>query len=68
MNFTGALATVVAGKDVMLARGRGTLVGVASIGSSGDLGRLGGKTIVPPLPTRRIAQFEDPEGNEFCVA
>ncbi len=31
VNFTGALATLVAGKDVMLPRGRGTLVGVASL-------------------------------------
>ena len=31
VNFTGALATLVAGKDVMLPRGRGTLVGVASV-------------------------------------
>lgn len=31
INFTGALATLVAGKDVMLPRGRGTLVGVASL-------------------------------------
>jgi short-subunit dehydrogenase len=31
VNFTGALATLVAGKDAMLPRGRGTLVGVASL-------------------------------------
>jgi NAD(P)-dependent dehydrogenase (short-subunit alcohol dehydrogenase family) len=31
VNFTGAIATLLAAKDVMLPRGRGTLVGVSSL-------------------------------------